>query len=899
MAQGQRPDPDALLARVQSEDQKENRGKLKIFLGYAAGVGKTFAMLEAARRRLSVGDDVVAAYVETHGRRETDALLAGLPAIPRRVSTHRGIQLQELDLDAVLARKPRLALVDELAHTNAPGSRHLKRWQDVEELLAAGIDVFTTLNIQHLESLTDVVAQITGVVMRETIPDRILDEAGEIELVDLPPPELLQRLREGKVYLPEQAARAARQYFRSGNLIALREIALRRAARRVDEEMRAYMKSRAIPGPWPVTERLLVCVSGSPYSERLIRAASRLAAELRAEWFAVYVDTPGSDRLAQENREYVWRDLRLAESLGATVATLTSHSPTEAIPDFARKRNVTKIVIGKPVRWRLGFWPGRTIVDRLIRSSPAIDVVVVDIAPAANAGKRPRAAWVQSPVHSYTAAVALVALATLVCSVFHLFLAPTNLVMIYLLAVVLAALRLGLRPAILAALLGVLAFDFFFVPPPFTLAVNDTQYLITFAGLFTVGVVVSTLVAKARAQAEAVQAREAQTVSLYALSRDLAVAADLETIAGSVVRHVGDSLEAQAAVLLPGAPGLTVLCATPGLALEEKERAVAQWAFHNGRAAGAGTDTLSSAEMRHIPLRSMGGIAGVLAVKFKDRTSLRPMERAALLEAFANQAASAMERVALARKAGQAKLLEEADKLHRAILSSISHDLRTPLVTITGALSSLREEGDRLPEPHRRDLVEGAWEEAGRLNQFVGNLLEMSRLEAGVLRTRLEPCDVQDLFGSAARSLAGRLEGRPVRMEISPDLPLVAMDFVLMKLVVANLLDNAIKYSPPDAPIELRAGLAKDGVELSVADRGPGIPEDDLDRIFDKFYRARRAGDVAGTGLGLAISRGVVEAHGGTIRAENRPDGGARLVIFLPLAAAGAGTAPTGCGEGS
>ncbi len=899
MAEGQRPDPDALLARMQAEDRRENRGKLKIFLGYAAGVGKTFAMLEAARLRLSAGEDVVAALVETHGRKETEALLAGLPALPRRLSAHRGIRIPEMDLDAVLARKPRLALVDELAHTNAPDARHLKRWQDVEELLAAGINIFTTLNIQHLESLNDVVAQITGVVVRETVPDRILDEAGEIELVDLPPPELVQRLHEGKVYIPEQAAHAARKFFRPGNLNALRELALRRTARRVDEEMRAYMESRAIPGPWPAAERLMVCVSGSPYSERLIRAARRLATELRAEWLAVYVDTPGSDPLVQENREYVWRDLRLAESLGATVSMLTSHSATDAILEFARKRNVTKIVIGKPVRPKRGGWPGRTIVDRLIRRTPSIDVVVVDIAPAADGGERSRSARGRSPVVSYVGAVGLVALATLACSVFHLFLAPTNLVMIYLLAVVLASLYLGLRSAILTALLGVLAFDFFFVPPPFTLAVEDTQYLITFAGLFTVGLVVSTLVAKARAQAAAVQAREAQTASLYALSRDLAAAADLETVAGSVVRHVGDSLEARAAVLVPGAPEWRVLRATPGLVVEEKELAVAQWVFHNGRAAGAGTDTLSSAAMRHVPLRGMGGIAGVLAVRFKDGPASRPLERAALLDAFANQAALAMERITLARKAGQAKLLEEADKLHRAILSSISHDLRTPLVTITGALSSLRDEGDRLPESDRRDLVEGAWEEAGRLNQFVGNLLEMSRLEAGVLRTRLEPCDVQDLFGSATASLAGRLEGRPVRIEVPPDLPMVAMDFVLMKLVIANLLDNSIKYSPLEAPIELQARLVKNGVELSVADRGPGIPEDDLDRIFDKFYRARRSGDVAGTGLGLAISRGIVDAHGGSIRAENRPDGGARLVVFLPLAVSGGEYGPAETGGAS
>jgi len=883
MAETPRPDPDALLDRLQAEERREKQAQLKIFLGYAAGVGKTYAMLQAARLRLSAGDDVVAACVETHGRRETEGLLEGLPEIPRRVSVHRNVPIPEMDLDAVLARRPKLALVDELAHTNAPGSRHLKRWQDVEELLDAGIDVYTTLNVQHLESLSDVVAQITGVVVRETVPDRILDEAAEIELVDLPPPELLKRLKEGKVYIPEQAARATLHFFRSGNLIALREITLRCAARRVDEEMRAYMQSRAIPGPWPATERLLVCVSGSPYSERLIRAARRLAGELRAEWLAVYVDTPGTGRHRQENREYVWRDLRLAESLGAAVATLTAPAATEAIIEFARKRNVTKIVTGKPVRPKLGFWPGKTFVDRLIRDCPAIDVVVVDIARAADVPARSHSRKTPPPYTPCLAALALVTLATLACSVFHLFLAPANLVMIYLLAVVLAALYLGLRPAILTALLGVLAFDFFFVPPAYTLAVDDTQYLVTFAGLFTVGVVISTLVAKARAQAEAVRARETQTASLYALSRDLAAAADLEAVAESVIRHSGDSLQAQTIVCVPGRQGLDVLGATPAVTLAEKERAVAQWVFHNGRAAGKGCETLGSAEFRHVPLRGMGGIVGVLSVRFEPETAPQPLERAALLEAFANQAALAMERVILAGKAGQARLLEEAEKLHRAVLNSISPDLRTPLVTITGALSSLHEEGKRLSESQCRDLVAGAFEEAGRLNQYVGNLLEMSRLEAGVLRTRIEPADVQDLFGSAVSSLGSRLKNRPVKLEIPPGLPLVPLDFVLMRQVLANLLDNAVKFSPPESPVELCARTVNGGVELSVADRGPGIPEADLDRVFDKFFRADRTGDVSGSGLGLAISRGIVEAHGGTVRAENRPGGGVRLVVFLPL----------------
>jgi two-component system sensor histidine kinase KdpD len=883
MVEGQRPDPDALLARVQAEDQRENRGKLKIFLGYAAGVGKTYAMLEAARLRLSGGDDVVAAYVETHGRRETESLLAGLPVIPRRFSAHRGIQLPEMDLDAVLARKPRLALVDELAHTDAPGSRHLKRWQDVEELLAAGIDVYTTLNVQHLESLNDVVAGITGIVVRETVPDRLLDEADEIELVDLPPPELLQRLREGKVYIPEQASRAAQKFFRSGNLIALREIALRRAARRVDREMRDYMESRSIPGPWAAAERLLVCVSGSPYSERLIRATRRLADELRADWSAVYVDTPGRDRLQEENREFVWRDLRLAESLGARTATVTSDSTLEGILEFARRDNVTKIVVGKPSRARLADRIRGSLVDRLLRRSRSIDIMVVDVSSGSERSRRPQSLPQTATLRSYGLAVGLVAAATLLCALVHLFLSPTNLVMIYLLAVVLAALRLGLRPAILAAFLGVLAFDYFFIPPSFTLAVDDTEYVITFIGLFTVGIVVSSLVARARSRTEAIRTREAQTVSLYALSRELAAAAEMDQVADAVIHRVGDSLDAQAALLGSSGSGLAVLAASPGLVLDEREDAVARWVFQNGQTAGAGTATLASSAMKHLPLRGTGGIIGVLAVRPRGGNPVLPPEKSALLEAYTNLAALAVERVSLAQKASQARILEEADKLHRAVINSISHDLRTPLVTITGALSSLREEGDGLPEPVRCNLVAGALEEAGRLNQFVGNLLEMSRLEAGVMRPRIEPCDVQDLLGSVLESFGSRLAGRAARLDVPDGLPLVPLDFVLVRLLLANLVENAVKYSPAGSPVELSARCAGGRLEIVVADRGPGIPEEELDRVFDKFYRARRGADVAGTGLGLAISRGIAEIHGGTIRAENRSGGGACFRVTLPL----------------
>ncbi|HEY6838487.1 MAG TPA: DUF4118 domain-containing protein, partial [Geobacteraceae bacterium] len=526
-----RPSPEALLKLARAEEAEEGRGKLKIFLGYAAGVGKTYAMLEAAWQRKLEDRDVVAAYVESHGRFETDSLLSGLEILPTARVEYHGVTLPEMDTDAVLARKPQIALVDELAHTNAPGSRHERRWQDVEELLAAGIDVYTTVNIQHFESLNDIVAQITGIRVRETVPDRLLDEAAEIRLVDIPPEELLQRLKEGKVYVPEQAAWAVEKFFKPGNLIALRELTLRRAAVRVDEEMRAYMETRSIAGPWPAAERLLVCVSGSPFSERLIRTTRRLADEMKAPWHTVYVETPGGGRHVQENRERVWKDMRLAESLGAQVATVTATAVAEAVIDFALKHNVTKVVVGKPTKPRWREFLRTPLVDQIIRLSGTIDVYVVSIeTEELKSGDTAVKRKTAIPWLGYLKSVLLVAAATLAGELVHPLLSPTNMVMLYLLAVVLAAVRLGLRPAILTAFLGVIAFDFFLVPPHFSFSVADTQYLITFLALFTVGIVISTLVSMSKERAEAIRKREVQTASLYYLSRDLAAAVDVGAV---------------------------------------------------------------------------------------------------------------------------------------------------------------------------------------------------------------------------------------------------------------------------------------------------------------------------------------------------------------------------------
>ncbi|GLI39785.1 sensor histidine kinase KdpD [Geobacter hydrogenophilus] len=879
-----RPSPEAFLRLAQEEAAQAERGRLKIFLGYAAGVGKTYAMLEDGRQRKGEGRDVVAAYVESHGRTETDALLEGMEIIPPARIEYQGVTLREVDVDAVLARRPRIALVDELAHTNAPGSRHEKRWQDVEELLAAGIDVYTTVNVQHFESLNDVVVQITGIAVRETVPDSLLDQAAEIRLVDIPPEDLLQRLREGKVYVPEQAAFAAEKFFRPGNLIALRELSLRRAASRVDEEMRAYMESRAIPGPWPAAERLLVSVSGSPYSERLIRTTRRLADELKAPWFTVYVETPGDGRHEQENRERVWKDLRLAESLGAQVATVSATSVAAAVIDYARRHNITQIVVGKPAKSRWREFLRLPLVDQIIRLSGAIDVHVVSFEPA-EAQKGPAIPRQRRPfsLTGYMASLALVATATFACLLVRPFLAPTNMVMVYLLAVVLAALRLGLKPAILTAFLGVLAFDFFFVPPRLTFAVVDTQYLITFAALFTVGVVISSLVSKVRERAEAVREREVQTASLYYLSRDLAAVADIETLVQVVVRNIGESLAAGSTVLLPKGDRLEVAAASKGLKPDVKEMAVADWAFRNRQPAGQGTETLISAGLLYLPLQTSGNILGVLGVRLKNVADYRSTQIRRLLDAFVTQTAMALERVQLSRQAEQAQILQARETLERALLNSISHDLRTPLVSITGALDTLREKVHTLANEARMELLDTAREEAERLNRFVGNLLDMTRLEAGAIKLKRELCDIQDLVGCALAALERRIGGRRVDVLLPTDLPMVRMDMVMMTQVLVNLLDNALKYSPPESGIEISARVDDGRLGMEVADHGPGIPEQDLKRVFDKFYRIPVPEGSRGTGLGLSICKGFVEAHGGAIRAENRARGGLRVIVTLPI----------------
>lgn len=650
-----RPDPDTLLARIQGEERRKQRGKLKIFLGYIAGVGKTYEMLKAAHLRIAGGIDVRVGYVETHGRKETEALLEGLAVIPRKMMEYRGVSLPEFDLDAALQSRPALVLVDELAHTNVPGSRHLKRYQDVEELLDAGIDVYTTLNVQHVESLNDVVAQITGVIVRETVPDRVIDEAAEIEVIDLAPPELLQRLREGKVYVPDMAARAVEKFFNEGNLYALRELALRRAAERVDEQMLAYMQTRAIPGPWAAGEHILVSIGAGPLSERLIRTARRQADRMGAQWTAMYVETPAHHRLSQDAKEQLARTLQLAKELGATTVTMFGLNIASTVIDYARRHNITRIIVGKTLRPRWQEYLFGSVVDQLIHDSGTIDVYVISSTEhiPQKALDTDYLLLPSTPSRDYLASIALVAVITLIGWLIKEFISPTNLAMLYLLAVVVIAFRRGLRPAIFTAVIGVLAFDFFFIPPHLTFRVSDTEYLITFAGMIIVGALVSILVTRAREHACAAQEREKETGTLYALSQDLAVATDEASVIEAVRRHIREIFQWECAVLLPEDDRLVERIAGSDMpALDPDDIAVATWAFRHDAVAGYDTDTLHGSRLRFIPLTSSGRAIGILGVRPGEPDGIITHEQDRILTAFASQMALALERVKSGTLAG-------------------------------------------------------------------------------------------------------------------------------------------------------------------------------------------------------------------------------------------------------
>ena len=880
-----RPDPEALLARVNAEEARERRGKLKVFLGAAAGVGKTYAMLEAVREQKLDGVDAIIGYVETHGRAETDALLAGLEILPPKAVDYRGTALREFDLDAALARRPTLILVDELAHTNAPGCRHAKRWQDVVELLDAGINVYTTMNVQHLETLNDVVAKITSVIVRETVPDSVFEQADEVELVDLPPDELLERFKDGKVYMPEQAEEAVKNFFRKGNLIALRELALRRTAERVDAQMRVYMHEHAIEKSWPTAERLLVCISPGPESARLVRAAKRMADRLGAPWVAAYVETPAQLRLPPQVRDRVTQTLRLAEQLGAETVRLPGQQMSEAILGFAHDRNVTKIVVGKP---RRRLWTRiliGSIVDALVQGSGDIDIYVISAerekpgVPPALGGRRA----IPTDWARYGWAMAVVALATGAAWLTLPFFELANQVMLYLLGIVVVATRYGRGPSLVASILSVAVLDFLFVPPVFTFAVSDVRYLFTFVVMLVVGLVTSSLAARIRMQADAARQREQRTAALYAMSRELASTRGLEQLLTIAVRHISEVFRSQVVVLLPGTGGESLQSSSCGqYTVDSNELGVAKWVHEHHQPAGLGTATLPGAAALYLPLQAPRGPVGVIGIRPADRHALDSPDQLHQLETFSNQTALAIERAHLADEAQHAQVRIETERLRNSLLSSVSHDLRTPLATIKGAATSMLDNGGNLDAPTRRELLESVREEADRLNRLVQNLLEMTRLESGALQLRREWHPLEEVVGAALSRLGKELTGRRVDTHVPRDLPLVPIDDVLIEQVLVNLLDNAVKYTPASSPIRILATSTDEAVTVEVADRGPGLPRGDEDRVFEKFYRGLPGG--RGAGLGLAISQGIVKAHGGHIWAQNLPEGGVAFLFTLPLA---------------
>ncbi len=870
-----RPDPDALLARVKAEEQREKRARLKIFFGASPGVGKTYAMLEAARRAKDDGQDVVIGVVETHGRAETTALLQGLDLVPRRAVLHRGMKLDELDLDAALTRKPEVILVDELAHTNAPGGRHAKRWQDVLDLLEAGIDVWTTLNVQHVESLGDVIQQITGVKVRETVPDAVLERADDIELVDLSPDELLQRLAEGKVYVPDQASRAAENFFSRGNLLSLRELALRRAAERVDADVLAYRREHGIEVPWPTRERILVCVGPSPGSERLIRATKRMAEGQHAPWTAAHVDVIGGSPLGERDRERLEAHLRLAESLRGDVVRLRGHKVADALLAYAREHNVTRIVAGKPTHAR---WRDRvrgSMLDDLIRGSGTIEVSVIapiesDAAPRGPLGRAPD--HVDS--HAYVWATLSVLLITGVGLAIYSYVTLAEITMLYLIAIMASSL-LGRGPSLLAASLAVVAFNFCFVPPRFTFAIADPHHLLTFAVMFGCGVVISTLVVRLRRQEHDAISRERRTAALQAFTRDVAEATDVADVATVLARHLEETLDVAAAVLIPdereglvAAAGLTPLAA--------QEITVARWALEHKEPAGHGTDTLSAAKALCLPLIAGESAVGVLALQRRRGEPPRlGVDQRHLLDALARQAALAIARVQLAERARESDGRARTEELRSSLLSAVSHDLRTPLAVITGAATSLREQGKQLTESARDELVSSIVDDAKRLERVLSNLLQLTRVETGLEPAR-EWVPADEIVGAALTHTEDIRKRAKVETDVPADLQL-RIDPVLFEQVLINLLENAVKHGQP--PYSVRAQRRGTAVEIEVGDRGRGLPDGDASRLFEKFVRGSPA---PGAGLGLAVVRAIVEAHGGTVTAENRPGGGALFRISLP-----------------
>lgn len=884
MSSDARPNPDELLERVRVAEAHASRGKLRIFLGYAAGVGKTYAMLTAARHEKSEGREVVVGYVEPHGRKQTEALLEGLEQLPHKMVLYRGVTLREFDLDAALARKPQLLLVDELAHTNAEGLRHTKRWQDVEELLSAGIDVFTTLNVQHVESLNDVIAQITGVVVQETLPDAVLERADDFELIDITPEELIERLHAGNVYLPQQAERALRNFFQPQNLTALRELSLRQAANRLRRDVDAARESLRRTQPWATNERLLVCIGPSPTTARLIRSAKRMAAAFGAEWMAVAVQTPGK-RSSPEIKARIARHLRLAEQLGATTHTLSGTRIAPTLVEFARARNVSKIIIGKTAQpWWKRTLTG-TVVDELLEHSGAIDVYVIlgepEEIPVVRIHSKPQPIdWPRYAMASVI--VGVCAAAAAIGQYLHS--SEANVVMLFLLGIVYVAYRYGRGPAIWAAIASVLCFDFLFVPPHFTFAVSDAQYTITFAVMLVIGITISTLTVRLSEQLAVAKSQEFRTASLFQLTKQLSEMQGtdfLTTIAGQRLCEIFEG-EAVLYTLRDGKLDLR-FGEKSTIAANANNVLVAQWAAEHEQMAGVGTDTLPSATAFFLPLIGSQRTVGAIGVHCADENRLLDPEQRRLLITCASLIALSIERDWSLVEAQEARVKIEAEELRSSLLSSVSHDLRTPLAAIAGASSDLLRQATSEPAS-RRELLEMIVQESHRMNRLIENLLDMTRLESGAARPNREWHVLEEIVGSVLRRLSRELAQHQVKVQLPQSLPLVHLDDLLFEQVLLNLLENASRYTPARSEIELQAEQRGKKLFIHIRDNGPGIPVGSERSIFDKFVRAHGtiSDGARGSGLGLAICKAIVQAHGGSISVENRSGGGAEFTLSIP-----------------
>jgi two-component system sensor histidine kinase KdpD len=888
----QRPSPEALLRMAHREEGR--LGKLRIFVGAAPGVGKTYQMLETARARKNDGYDIVVAVVETHGRKETQALLEGLEAVPRRRVEYRGQWLEEMDLDAVIARAPQIALVDELAHTNAPGSRHPKRYLDVEELLNRGMDVYTTINIQHIESLNDVVAQITHVRVAETVPDSIFDRADAVELVDITPDDLIERLRQGKVYIPEQAARALQHFFSPANLTALRELALRRTAERVDEQLLTEMQARAIAGPWAAGERLLVCISEDPRSAGLVRYTKRLADRLHAPWLALHVETRRSVQLTEQEHDRIADTLRLAQALGGEPITIPGGGPhiADDVIAYARANNVTQIVVGKSSRTRWFEILHGSVVHDLVRLAGSISVhVLAGEAAEGQPGAR-RAAGTSAEEQRtdplpYLVALFAVAVALGAGYLIRPWLGIENVDLLFLTTIVAVGVRFGLGPSLAASVAASLGYNFFFMEPLYTFTIADPTNVAAFIFFIIIAVLVSNVAARVRTQAMVATARARTTESLYAFSRKLAGVGALDDVLWATAYQTALMLKVRVVLLLPEQGSIAVRAGYPPEdVLDEADIAAAKWAWQNDRPAGRGSDTLPGAKRLFLPMRTGRGAVGVVGIDSdKPGPLLTPDERR-LLDALVDQSALAIERVFLVEDMDKVQRTVEAERLRSALLTSVSHDLKTPLAAVLGAAGALRDLGSGLSEVQKGELLATIVDEAERLNRFIANLLDMTKLESGAVVPKLAAHDIGDLVGSALRRASYMLSGHRIEVEIDAGLPMVELDAVLFEQVLFNLLDNAAKYAPAGTTILIRGRRDHGSVCLQVIDQGEGIPAADLERIFDKFYRVQKGDQVrAGTGLGLAISRGFVEAMKGSIVADNRADGsGAVFTVRLPIA---------------